>query len=37
MDVGRQSSAKIAIILVPLSTSCIDRSGETAWRKDSHF
>ena len=29
-DVVRQSSAKIAIILVPLSTYCIDRSGENS-------
>ena len=36
-DVVRQSSAKIAIIPVLLSTYCIDRSGENGWRKDSQI
>ena len=33
MDVVRQSSAKIAIILVLLSTYSIDRSGENSLEK----
>ena len=37
-DVVRQSSAKIAIILVLLSTYCIDRSGENSLeKKDSQI